>query len=239
MDQNRFFRWVWRLNALLLALGGILIVGFAAKNLLFTPQWQPPPEGHFAPVPKDAEKDSTYRLEATNIGFAGENILSLHKWNGVPRSYGLAMEMRVSSSYMGAIDGVNLLALSGSTGAGHWLFHGYKRVVVSEAGMVRDSVPPVPGVVPNPIALVIQTIDADTNNDGEFTEKDKQSLYVYRPGMQFAEKFLDADYIVSREQIDADHFLVVYEHGRSAIAATFSIPDFKLKSERPIPSVPY
>jgi len=139
---------------------------------------------------------------------------------------------------MSTIDGVNLLALSGSLGDGHWLFHGYGRAVLSEVGMVREGAVPVPGVVSDATALVIQTIDADTNNDGELTEKDRQSLYVYRPGMQFAEKFLDADYIISREQTSTGSFLVVYERGKSAIAATYSVPDFKLKSEKTIPSVP-
>jgi hypothetical protein len=239
VDSNRFFRVVWRLNAVLLALGGILIIGFAASNLLFTPHWQPAPEGVFAPVPKDAEKDSTYRLEPTSVGFTGESILSLHKWKGAPRSYGLAAtELRDSSSYASAVDGVNLLALNDATGTGHWLFHGYRRAVLSEMGMTREGAAPVPGVVPNAVALVIRTIDADTNNDGELAEKDRQSLYFYRPGMQFAEKFLDADHIISREQTDTDSFLVVYERGKSAIAATYGIPGFKLKSEKQVPSVP-
>jgi hypothetical protein len=148
------------------------------------------------------------------------------------------MELRVSQSYVNTLDGVNLLTINGSTGVGHWLFHGYGRAVLSEEGMIREHAVPVPGGTSDVMALVIQTIDADTNQDGELTEKDQQSLYVYRPGMQFAEKFLDADYIISREQTSADSFLVVYERGKLATAATYSIPDFKLKSEKPIPSVP-
>lgn len=171
-------------------------------------------------------------------GLTGESILSLHKWKGAPRSYGLADKMPESSVYASAVDGVNLLALNDVTGAGHWLFHGYKRAILSEEGVNRENAVPVPGYVPNVIALVIQTIDADTNSDGELTEKDRQSLYFYRPGMQFAEKFLDADYIVSRGQTDTNGFLVVYERGKSAIAATYSIPDFKLRSEKQVPSVP-
>jgi len=238
MDQNWFFRAIWRLNAVLLALGGILIVGFAGWNMLFAPRWQPTPAGHFAPVPTDAEKDSTYRLEPTGVDLAKENIFSLRKWDGSPRSYGLAMQMTLSRSYVSSLDGVNLLALDDTTGAGHWLFHGYNRAVVSEEGVTVTKFVPVPGAVAESIALVVQTIDSDTNKDGELTDKDRQSLYVYQPGMQFAEKLLDADYIISRTQTSADSFLVVYERGKSAVAVTYTVPDFKLKSEKPLPSVP-
>jgi hypothetical protein len=239
MDQNWFFRTVWRFNAILLALGGILIVAGISWTMFSTGRWEPTPHGEFAPVPKDAEKDSTYRLETTSVALKGENVFSLHKWNGSPQTYGLSMPMVARSrvSYFSALNGVNLLAVDSSTGVGHWLFHGYQRAVLSDQGLTRDA-EVNSAEVPPALILVIQTIDADTNKDGELTEKDTQSLYVYRAGTQFAEKFLDADYIISREQTSADSFLVVYERGKSAVAATYSIPDFKLKSEKPIPSVP-
>jgi hypothetical protein len=85
---------------------------------------------------------------------------------------------------------------------------------------------------------VIHTIDADTNKDGALTNKDQQSLYLYRPGVGLAVKLLDADLVLSTAQADDAHYLVVYERGRDAIAATYSLPDFKLVSQKRIPPVP-
>ncbi len=235
VDQNRYFRAIWRLNAVLLAVGGLLIVGFVLGNLLFAPRWEPSPQGQFAPVPKSAEQDSTYRLEPTNVALVGKSIFSLRKWNGSPQSNGLAVtEARSQAS---ALNGVNLLAVDTMSGSGQWIFHGYSRAIVSEQGLARvgDS---DDNETPRAMVLVIQTIDADSNKDGELTDKDEQSLYFYRPGMAFAEKFLDADYIISRQQTDANTFLVVYERGKTAIAATYSIPDLRLILEKPLPSVP-
>jgi len=237
VDQNRYFRAIWRLNAVLLAVGGLLIVGFVFGNLLFAPHWEPSPQGQFAPVPKSAETDSTYRLEPTSVALVGKSIFSLRKWNGSPQSNGLAVtEARSEASYITPLNGVNLLAVDTSSGSGQWIFHGYSRAIVSEQGLER--VTDNDNETPTALVLIIQTIDADTNKDGELTDKDQQSLYFYRPGMEFAEKFLDADYIISREQTSANTFLVVYERGKTAFAATFSIPGLDLILEKPIPSVP-
>lgn len=238
VDRNRYFRAIWRLNAVLLAVGGLLIVGFVIGNVLFAPRWEPSPQGQFAPVPKSAEKDSTYRLEPTAVALVGKNIFSLRKWTGSPQSNGLAMtEARVQASYITALNGVNLLAVDTVSGSGQWIFHGYRRAILSAQGLERVT-DGNDNETPTALVLIIQTIDADTNNDGELTDKDEQSLYFYRPGMPFAEKFLDADYIISREQTSANTFLVVYERGKTAIAATFSIPELKLILEKPVPSVP-
>lgn len=143
---------------------------------------------------------------------------------------------------------MNLLAVDGTNGSGHWLFHGFNREIVSEDTVTRtgdrsDSVAvAIPGNIAtsraSAIAIVVHTIDADTNKDSALTDKDKQSLYVYRPGMGFATKLIDVDYLLSSTQTNGARYLVVYERGKTAFASIYSLPDFNLVSERPLPSVP-
>ncbi|HWA89764.1 MAG TPA: hypothetical protein VG889_07005 [Rhizomicrobium sp.] len=243
MDQNNFFRWVWRFNALALAGGGLFILGMAAISLLSAPIFQAPPEGHFTPVPNGAEKDHTYRLSPLQLSVGGEVLFQLGRWDGAPNKYGLADITVRSPSEYGGPNTVNLLAVDGATGAGHHLFRGYDREIVSWNAVTRpgdkpDSVP-VPGQPiasgPAAIALVIRTIDADTDKDGALTAKDKQSLYVYRPGDGLATKLIDVDYLLSSDRTDGAHYLVVHERGKTAYAASYSLPDFKLLSEKPVP----
>ena len=236
MEQNKFFRIVWRFNALLLALGGILIVVMVGWNL-FSPSWSElTPEGHFAPVPKEAERADTYRITPLQIALAQESIFALGRWNGPPKEYGLQDTVRrpFAVSSLDNHNAVNLLAIDGQNGTSHWLFDGYRRAVISEDAITKAT---SDKGVSNQIGLVVRTADTDTNADGQLTDKDRQSLYFYRPGMRSAAKFFEADYIISRGQSDDANYLVVYERGRSAIAATFTLPDFKLKSENPIPAV--
>lgn len=237
MEQSRFFIWVWRFNALVLALGAIFLIGMAGLSLLGRRNWEPAPEGHFAPVPRGAEKDHTYRLSPLDLGFGEEVLFGLGRWDGSPKSHGLLMtrEVRLASesSRYNDPNTVNLLVVDGRTDTGHWLFHGYGRLVASEDIITK-------GAAPNTVAvaLVIRTIDADTDKDGEMTYKDRQSFYVYRRGTGYATKLIDVDYVLSHEQVDDANFLLVYERGRTAYAATYSLPDFKLVSEKPLPEVP-
>jgi len=247
-EENKFFRFLWRVDAILLALAGIgvaILVIVILLAWLLRPRYEPNPEGHFRPVPKNAEQNYTYRLEDQAYGAAlpHQKMLALRRWKGAPASYGLEERAVVPSSTYSYADAVNLLVIDTATGASRWLFKGYKRLVVSQDAIYGGGQQwPVPATgradQKPPIALVIHSVDADTNGDGEIDSKDIQSLYFFRPNDPRAIKFFAADYILSKGETDAGDYLVVYEKGRSAFAATFHIPDFKLKFLKRLPDVP-
>jgi hypothetical protein len=247
-EESKFFRFLWRVDAILLALAGVLLIGVLSTLLVeawtMRHSYQPVPEGHFAPVPKTAEQSYTYRLsEQPEFALlAQEQFYALQRYKGAPSSYGLADVTAGSSSVDRFNDAVNLLAVNTITGASHWLFEGYKRAVVDQQSIYGGGPPrvvPAPGEpLANPIAIVIRTVDKDTNNDGRFDLRDRQALYYYQPGNQRASKFFEADYIISMREVQGGNFLVVYEKGQSAIAATFRVPDFKLLSQHKLPDVP-
>jgi hypothetical protein len=250
-EDNKFFRYVWRVDAVLLAMAGLAVVVLVTWELvanLLRPGYEPVPEGNFRPVPKDAEQNYTYRLEDQGgaASLPHEKILALRRWKGAPASYGLAKSrvLEESSAYISAehsyVDVVNLLLIDTVSGTSRWLFNGYKRLVSSQE-IIYAGGPRSWAVEPSqnqPIALVIHSVDADTNNDGEFDSKDDQSLYYLRPNDSRAVKFFSAKYMLSTGETDRGDYLVVYEKGRSAFAATFRVPDFKLKSLKQLPAVP-
>ncbi len=250
-DENGFFRYVWRFNALVLALaglGGAILFGFGLWAQ-FGGQRDFGPVGHFAPVPKSAEQKFTYRLKDTEYGEAGstlvvgsthERLLSLMRWNGSPRSYGLA-ESIVSTGRISAVGAVNLLIVDVDTDASRWMFHGYDRLILTEEDLYTtepDGSPYTRTNLPPAFGVVLAVVENDTDSDGELTGWDRQALYAYRVGATQPTKFLSADTIISRKQIATDKYLVVYENGKTATAATFPVPEFKLLSEKPLPNVP-
>ncbi|HWY64097.1 MAG TPA: hypothetical protein VNX61_02705 [Rhizomicrobium sp.] len=238
--ENKFFRFLRRFNAIGLAAIGVVVACGVALAIL-TP-WRPAelaPTGRFAPVPHDAEKAFTYRLE--NNGkrrrVGQEELVALDRWRGSPETDGVA-ESAVSSARYVQSRRVNLLAVDQVTAESHWLFKGYDRAIVAD-DTVYDSISlRRDQASSSPIALVMIVADSDTNKDGEMSEEDRQTLYVYRPGTAQAVRLLTADLIVSRLQTSDDRYLVIYENGSSAVAATFSIPEFKLIVQKPLPKVP-
>jgi hypothetical protein len=244
-DENKFFRYLWRFNALVLAGIAVAAAGLLVYGILNP--WRPAgiaPAGHFAPVAGGAEKEFTYRLTKDSSYSVGrEQVIYLGRWNGAPSVYGL---QHMSASYdmtEPAFLGVNALAVSPNSGDSHWLFRGYRRAILSESSISLSERPAepdtavAPGTAQTVIAMAMTAVEVDTNKDGRLSEKDRQSLYVYREGMAEAMKLLTGDLIISAQQSGVDRFLVISENGKSGLATTFSIPDFKLIAQKPLPNV--
>jgi hypothetical protein len=251
-DDNRFFRFLWRFNAAAIALAAVLLILVFAWNLMMPLIWhapvESPPQGHFAPVPKTAEREYTYRLQGSPLPshIGDEQFLTLKRWRGEPNVYGLedirtplfASPPSVSSSNDEERD-VNLLAIDARTASSRLLFHGYQRAILTtDAVTAAKTSNAVAAPVPPAIAMVIQVISADTNHDGVLDGHDRQSLYVYDGKGGDAVKLLDADFILAMGGLDDGRYLIVSEQGSVATAAIYSVPGFKLVSKAVLPNVP-
>jgi hypothetical protein len=230
-NAEKYFRYLWRFNAVVMAvIGFAVVIAFVAN--LFSPFWNAShsgPAGNFAPVPKSAEHGYTYRLARDAIRLSGtrEEIFALRRWKG---------DLDDGASSSGAQD-VNLLVVDDSSAASHWLFRGTGRTILSRDEVHASDVANYNAYSPV-VALVLTVLDADTNRDGKIDGKDRESLYVYRVGSAFAVEFFTADHILAAQQVGSDRYLVIYEDGNKAAAQLFSMLDFKPLSQEPLPDVP-
>jgi hypothetical protein len=262
-EENRFFRWVWRFNAVVIALAVLGLLGIAAASFVvgYLHPWQnEKPEGHFTPVQNAAEAHNTYRLRSTGtIAFlkAGggqevDLVFSLGNWEGSPNEYGL-QHINRSGSYREPYN-ANVLLVSTNAGEGHWLFSGIGRNILSWDAVVDPTAkdaPEIASVEPQVVsarglnggfsaakALVLKVVDKDTDKDGELTAKDGLSLYTWRLGEKTPVKLLDADLVTSQTQIGADRYAISYESKGAAFLAVYSVPDFKLVIKKSLPKLP-
>jgi hypothetical protein len=253
-DQNGFFRFLWRFNAL--ALAAVFVIGaglavFAVVMPLLRPKFDAP-VGHYSPVPKAAETDATYRIEDnayTGYTFVTsdrrERLLMLRRWSGSPASYGLANQLVEARSFSSpvALNAVNLLVVNADTGDSHWLFKGYARAIglgepiypVDMSLNVRSNFEPQNAA---PTGMILRVHERDDNGDGTLDEKDHTTLYAYQPGKAEPIRLLTADLILSTNQVSAEKYAVVYEKQKAAFVAIYATSDFHLISERPMPNVP-
>lgn len=231
-NAEKYFRYLWRFNAIVMAvIGFAVVIAFVAN--LFSPLWNTPhsgPAGSFAPVPKSAEHGFTYRLAPDVIRLSGtrEVVFVLKRWKGDPDGYG--------ASSFGAQD-VNLLVVDDGNATSHWLFRGTDRTILSRDEVHALDVANFNAFSPV-VALVLTVLEADTNKDGRIDGRDRESLYFYRIGGASAVEFFTADHVLAAQQIGTDKYLVVYENGNKAAAALLSMIDFKPLSQKPLPVVP-
>lgn len=260
-DENKFFRFVWRFNAIAIALavlGILLLSGGALVYSLFTALPFEKPQGHFAPVPTAAEAKNTYRLlSAGSLAFlrpgGGQEVhlvFTLAEEDDPSNPYGLGSSGR---GYRES-DKVNIMLEYTETGEGHWLFAGHERNILDWDALIDPLVTETPGAVsygPKVVpaattygdatavrAIILKVVDKDTDADGKLTGKDRLALYTWHLGDKAPAKLLDADLILSQAQIGADRYVVSYETGRAAFIAIYSVPDFKLLTRKPLPKLP-
>ena len=181
-DAEKYFRYLWRFNAVAMAVIGFAVVIAFVVNLL-SPLWSAPhsgPAGSFAPVPKSAEHGYTYRLASDAIRLSGtrEEIFALKRWKG-------GLDAR----------DVNLLVVNDASAASRWLFRGTDRTILARDEVHASDVADFNAYSPV-VAIVLTVADADTNKDDRIDGKERQSLYFYRVGGASAVKFFTADRVL-------------------------------------------
>jgi hypothetical protein len=226
-DDNRFFRWLGRINAILFFLavaGAIVLVG--GESLI----WSQPMRD--TPVTAEAKKgNDTFSFGGTFGGpFVALGAPSITHLDGTDE--GVMVLRRGGSRYAGfdsvsrmGGSGVNFLLIDLKTMKTRWLFDGVKRDI-GRVFEVRSSIP-MPQNSSDPVtALLMPVAAADTNGDDEITQADDHALYVYRVGSAKAVKLLDAKSISGMEQIDSDRIVISYYDGKTDHALLLSARTF-------------
>jgi hypothetical protein len=236
-DDNRFFRWLWRINSLLffLVILGVLIAFF----IMFAGEV---PHGP-TPMAQMKSGEDTYAFggglgEASNSSLlthldgTEENIAVLRR-NSRGNPYGLGSGSR---SYDGG-GTVNLLSLDLKTMKNRWLFPGVKRDIES-VYQVRTSVPVPQNASDSVTALLMDVADADTNGDGKIASSDHHALYVYRIGTAAPVKLIDAWWVSGVQQLDGERVVVTYYDGKADHAVLISAKDFRVVADTILSATP-
>jgi hypothetical protein len=123
---------------------------------------------------------------------------------------------------------VNLLIVNSDDASSRWMFPDNSQTILS-----RDELHGTDGSpIYSPVTGLVLTV---SNTAGE---KARESLYYYRIGGGPAVRFLTADSIVSAQQAGSDRYLVIYRDGTHTMADVFSLVDFRVVTEKPVPDVP-
>jgi hypothetical protein len=123
---------------------------------------------------------------------------------------------------------VNLLIVNSDDASSRWMFPDNGQTILSRDELhITDS-----GTIYSPVTGLVLTA---SNTAGESA---RESLYYYRIGGGPAVRFLTADSIVSAQQAGSDRYLVIYRNRTHTTAAVFSLVDFRVVTEKPVPDVP-
>jgi hypothetical protein len=235
--MSGFFRFLWRLNAVLaFAALAAVIVFFTLfskeriKQPLLNYFVPPPPIAKVLPKP-----DYAYVLEPDLVIGASTDhddfeLYRLMRWGKIK---GKPVTPEAAAT-------VNILVTEKKTNTSKWLFTGFDQVIVGQDAMLTGRwytrEPEIDDDVPLHL-MVLRIVKADTNGDGVVNAEDRQSLLACRFEGGEPEEFLAADQIWFTSQ-KGKTYTVAYRDKGKGFFATYSLPDFKLVSQTSIPGMP-
>jgi len=231
-----FFKFLWRLNAVLAFLAltaAVVFLALFSKERIDRPLLNyviPPVEQKAKPRPT-----YTYVLEPDLVvgGAVRDNPFELYRLV----RWGKTKNRRAENDAAAA---VNVLIVDRRTNSTSWLFKGFDRVILSQTPLLFgrwaydeyevDEIAPIH-------QIVMRVVDEDTNKDGYLTEDDRQTLYICHFDGKDPTKILSADQIWTTDQ-NGKTYTVTYRDGGAGYIATYSVPDFTLLSTIKIDDMP-
>ncbi len=232
MKTTRFFRYLWRINGVLIflaALLAILVLGFIAIQFLDFGKVEPEQAVQVDAEPEEEPEPPTlgtfYRADGTRFLRAALTFGDRYS--------------RGSFSKGGAYSTRNYLFFNPETTEARWLFSGDKQLVVDsdelhEIIQKDDSKSPEHRA----IAFSYQTIDTDTNGDKQLTSDDKTTLAYSRPdGREYTSVIKGVDRILGADTIErGTKHVVAYEANGEWLTAVISLRTFEIEKKGELPT---
>jgi hypothetical protein len=239
-EQNGFFRWVWRINGLLLLLlllGALAAIG--CRIAWHTHAGMERFHTMFRPGHLTAGKETYSLVPLDGIGMLTGSPLP-EKLYALSRN----SDWPVDRHHPQHETITNILAVDEAAKSSHWLFKQGERAVLAD-DLLYDTASPKQGLVAEQdfvaklSGIVMVVAENDTNKDGRYTAEDEQALYVYRFDGKPPEKLLSADTIVlARKVFNEKKYRFFYQAGGKTFDVAYSVPDFIPVSKIEISNLP-
>lgn len=227
-DSNAFFRWVYRLLALMALLGGVALALVVIGGWWSSSKWR--------------ERQS---VEVTVQGEAGKPVKRQFRFYGLQSLRGTDTSLlRVgefvgSSRVMGSGYGAdkydrNLVFLRGDRKA-TWLFARNNQTIRDVFELCRCE----PEENARVIALYLEVVNADTNRDGETNEADLAIPALVRADGTGYTVLLDRPVRLLGRELSTDGAAldVLYESNGQLIHRRYAMADFGMRSEQVLTSL--
>jgi hypothetical protein len=234
-DQNGFFRFVWRVNGLLLLLFLLVLSGLLA----FTQwkEWKSRQErDRYVVAAVKAQQSATkFTLQAASSAgpFGGPTALHILEEDKAPY---------MQYPHPDQIIMHNVLSVNEKAGTSHWLFPKGHQIILAQQ-MVYNFGTGKEGeessLASRELGFAMVLVEADSNKDGEVDERDRQSLYFYRLDEKSPEKLLSADVIrLQTPNWQLPLLQLIYQEAGKSYAVTYALPEGTLKSKIAISDLP-
>jgi len=229
MNENRFFRFVWRFNGIILMVAGmlsifaLLIGGYSfIRNTTRERDTR-----NIVNVQGDATIEEKWQLGHMSPIEGGPYVMiPLHSDQKYAQSY----YSKSSSSAR------NYLFINSQNNKKHWLFD-TNQYLIADISLLSEK--EFRAEKRNIRAILYRVVKRDTNRDKRLTDDDLQDIALSRPnGKGYKEILNGIDVFIGQWLIDEDMLLIVYQRKGIGYSANVTLSDFRLLNESELPKVP-
>ncbi|NEQ87560.1 MAG: hypothetical protein F6K26_48425 [Moorea sp. SIO2I5] len=229
MEDNKFFRFVWRFNAIVIMASGLLAIAVLA----------------FAAI--EIVRSTTRERQGINILNVDDDSSSSQEWElgnlrEVDGTTYLMVPLYSDQSYTQSYYSKstrstrNYLFLDSETGNSKWLFANNDYLIASDRFISGTNDKENNRLESKPvIAVLYQLIKQDTNGDGRLTNNDMLTIALTHPnGNDYQEVLTGVDRFLGYKVINANSLLILYQRDGIAYSAKVSLDNFALSNEKEI-----
>lgn len=228
MEENKFFRYVWRFNGLILMIAGVLGIGvlaFAGYQI-------------FAEIARERDVRTIVNVQEENDIKEKWQLGYMSKIQGSPYvMIPLNSDQRYAQSYYSKSSSStrNYLFINSKNNDKHWLFNTNQYLVVDSEFLSENEYNSDEREIR---AILYKMVKSDTDNDKRLTSKDLLTIGMSLPnGKEYKEILEGIDVFVGQRLLDPNTLLIVFQKDGVGYSANVNLPGFVVTDETELPKV--
>lgn len=227
MEDSKLFKNIWRFNAVIIALAGMLgvIVLLFSSYLIYQETTRDRFKREVVNVDTETNIKEKFRLGQLHPIKGSTSVL-------IP----LYSDQSYTANYSGSKSTTstrNILFSDLANETNTWLLP-HKKFLISEYKLINES--NSYSSDEDIITILYEIVKNDTNNDSRLTENDQLILSLSRPdGSNFTEVIKDIDTVIGYELISKEVLAILYSRKNQGFIAYIDLDGFKLKKDSELP----
>jgi len=229
MDENRFFKFVWRFNGIVLMVAAVLVIGvlsIAGGYNIFRDSTREKEVRNIVNVTDETDSDEKWKLGyLKDVVGTPYLMIPLHSDQSYAHSY------YSKSSYSTR----NYLFINSDTNHKRWLLDTNEYLIMNDEMLSVEKYDAKDSKVR---AILYHMVKEDTNDDNRLTHDDLSVVAFSKPdGTEFREVLSDLDVFIGHRVLDQNSTLLIYQKKGKGYSATLSLENLVLSTATELPKV--
>jgi len=227
MEDNKFFKLVWRFNGLLISVAGVLaicVLVFAAYQI-FKDVTRERNTQNIVNIQETGEVKENWRLgHVTNLAAHKTLMIPLNSDQSFNRGY----FSKSSNSTR------NYLFINTEFNTNKWLFD-HTNYLIESTNQLRfgdySSKEPV-------LAILYTLVKLDSNSDNRLTPSDLTTVSISKPnGSGYKEVLTDVEQVIGNTMLSETELFIIYQLNGKSLSSTINLTNFELSNTKELPKV--